>query len=90
MMKFIQTTRGTRVIFHSPISVRSSGAFCTKMTILEDISNPGEVISYWKAKIDDQHGYCDIYDTGNNFNVGDVLEGSIHLDNTNFIHIKVP
>ena len=90
MMKFIQSTRGARVIFHSPVSVRSSGAFCTKMTILEDLSNPGEHISCWKAKLDDQHGYCDIQDSGNIFQLGDVLEGSIHLDKNNFIHIKVP
>ena len=51
-MKFIQSSRGTRVIFHAPITVRSAGAFCTTITIVEDMSYPGESINYWKAKLD--------------------------------------
>ena len=89
-MKFIQSTRGSRVIFHSPIKVRSAGAFCTSITIVEDISYPGENINYWKAKITNEYGYCEIRDTQRQFRMGDTLEGSLHLGKSNFIHIKVP
>ena len=89
-MKFIQSTRGCRVIFHAPIKVRSSGAFHTTMEIVQDMTHAGESISYWKAKLDDDHGYCDVRDEQNLFRLGDRLEGSIHLGKTNFIHIKVP
>ena len=89
-MKFIQSTRGSRVVFHAPLKVRSSGAFKTSITIVEDISHPGENIYYWKALIADNHGFCDIRDTNKLFHMGDTLEGSIHLGKTNFIHIKVP
>ena len=90
MMKFIQSTRGCRVIFHSPIKVRSSGSFTTNIKIVQDMTHPGESISYWKAQLDDGHGYCDIRDEQKYFCLGDRLEGSIHLDKGNFIHIKVP
>lgn len=89
-MKFIQSSRGTRVIFHAPIAVRSAGAFCTTITIVEDMSYPGESINYWKAKLDNNFGYCEIRDTQCQFHMGDTLEGSLHLGKTNFIHIKVP
>ena len=61
----------------------------TTITIVEDMSYPGESINYWKAKLDNNFGYCE-----QRYAVpvshGDTLEGSLHLGKTNFIHIKVP